>query len=82
MTAGEIALCILSGSDNLVGSELLSQISGLFNEKNEDAKAKLVAEVLKYYYITLLSPYSFIIIIIVERCFGEVYWLRRQFNCC
>lgn len=57
-------MCILSGSDNVVGPELLSQISGLFNEKNEEAKIKLLAEVLIFYFLFYFFNYLFIDIFI------------------
>jgi hypothetical protein len=45
VSAEEICETILSGKPNdEVSSELLAQIGGLFNEKNEDAKLKLAAE--------------------------------------
>ncbi len=40
----EIAKSILNASD-VISIELLAQIGGLFNEKNDEAKQKLISEV-------------------------------------
>ena len=62
VSAEEIAMTILGGKTNEdVSTELLAQISGLFNEKNEDMKQKLAAEVCSSSF-TFLSSLSFFIL--------------------